>query len=177
MYTVVEIGGVTADRQSGNSKPRVFRVLSQEGMINRYGLNSDGAEAVAARLRQRVRRFAYERYGSEEDAERLVLNGDAGVPPGSLVKGKLLAVQVAKNQTTPDGDIGAIRQDYVNATSCLAMYADIIVVNVSCPNATGYRNLQQVEPLTNILTGVVEAAASIDRKSKPAVMVKVRICS
>jgi dihydroorotate dehydrogenase len=109
---VVEIGGVTETRQSGNPRPRLFRIVSQQGMLNRYGLNSDGAELVAARLRQRLREFAYHQgYRLGEDAERFVLNGDAGVPPGSLVKGKLMAIQVAKNASTPDGDIEAIRRD------------------------------------------------------------------
>ena len=171
---VVEIGGVTPNPQGGNPRPRVFRITSQQGMINRYGLNSHGAVVVAARLRQRVREFAYARgYGLDEDAERFVLDGDAGVPPGSLVKGKLLAVQVAKNESTPDEDIEAIRRDYVKATKLLARYADIIVVNVSCPNASGYRELQHIEPLKKILSGVVSAAMSVDRRSKPAVMVKV----
>ena len=170
---VVEIGGVTETKQSVNPRPRVFRIASQRGMLNRYGLNSEGAERVAARLRQRVREFAYSQgYGVDEDAESLVLNGDAGVPPGSLVKGKLLAVQVAKNTFIPNGDIEDIRQAYIGATSLLARYADIIVVNISCPNAPGFRELQQAESLTRILTGVVDAAASADRKSRPAVMVK-----
>ena len=171
---VVEIGGVTETWQIGNPKPRVFRVVSQQGMINRYGLNSDGAELVAARLRHRVREFAYKHgYGLDEDAERFVLNGGAGVPPGSLVKGKLMAVQVAKNASTPEGDIEAIKQDYVRATSLLAPYADLIILNLSCPNVPGFQELYQAEPLTKILTGVVAAAASVDRRSKPAVMVKV----
>lgn len=171
---IVEVGGITPIKQSGNPKPRVFRIVSQRGMINRYGLNSHGATLVAARLRQRVREFAYKQgYGLGEDAEQFVLDGGAGVPPGSLVKGKLLSVQVAKNESTLQGDIEAIRRDYVNATSLLAKYADVIVVNVSCPNEPGYRNLQQIEPLTEILTGVVAAAASVDRKVKVRTMVKV----
>ena len=148
--------------------------MSQEGIINRYGLNSEGSEAVAARLRRRVREFAHRQgFGGGDEGEEHVLDGGAGVRPGSLTKGKLLAVQVAKQDTTPDNDIDAIRDDYVFGTKQLARYADIIVVNVSCPNATGYRELQRVEPLTKILSGVVEAARSIDRKTKPAVMVKV----
>lgn len=171
---VVEVGGVTPTKQSGNPRPRVFRIVSQQGMINRYGLNSDGATLVAARLRQRVREFASKQgYGLDEDAERYVLDGDAGVPPGSLVKGKLLSVQVAKNDSTSEEDLEAIRRDYISATSLLAKYADIIVVNVSCPNAPGYRDLQQIEPLTKILTDVVAAAASVDRKVKVRTMVKV----
>lgn len=168
------VGGITPRPQEGNPKPRVFRLPSQEGIINRYGLNSDGAEAVAIKLRHRVRQYAYQHgFGSHDSAEDFVLDGDAGVPPGSLLKGKLLAVQVAKQETTPDNDIDAIRDDYVFGTKQLARYADVIVVNVSCPNATGYRELQRIEPLTKILSGVVDAAKSIDRKTKPAVMVKV----
>ena len=171
---VVECGGITPLPQEGNPKPRVFRIPSGEGMINRYGLNSCGAIEVAAKLKQRVRNYAQANgFGSSPEGERAVLDGAAGVPPGSLVKGKLMAIQVAKNESTPDGDIQAIAQDYVNATKALARYADIITVNVSCPNAPGFRELQQVEPLTRILRGVVDAADSIDRSSKPAVMVKV----
>jgi dihydroorotate dehydrogenase len=172
--SIVEVGGITPSPQEGNPRPRAFRIPSQSAMINRYGLNSDGAELVAARLRQRVREWAYRNgYGIGEAGEQFVLDGHAGVPPGSLIPGKLLAVQVAKSKSTPDGDIDAIRRDYVAGTTALARYADIIVVNVSCPNATGYRELQQAEPLTKILTGVVEAAKSVDRKTIPAVLVKV----
>ncbi|MCV6596887.1 MAG: quinone-dependent dihydroorotate dehydrogenase [Mangrovicoccus sp.] len=46
----IEIGGVTPKAQPGNAKPRVFRLRADHGVINRYGLNSEGAEAVAARL-------------------------------------------------------------------------------------------------------------------------------
>ena len=129
---------------------------------------------MAAVLRQRVRDFAYAQgFGVGEDAERRVLNGEAEVPPGSLIEGKLLAVQVAKNKTTPDGDIDAIKRDYVYCVDRLAKYADILVVNVSSPNTPGLRDLQKVGPLTAILKGVVEAAQRTDRATKPKVMVKV----
>ncbi|KAB2578279.1 Dihydroorotate dehydrogenase conserved site [Lasiodiplodia theobromae] len=171
---VVEVGGITPKPQPGNPQPRCFRVVSQEGLINRYGLNSEGADNIAARLRQRVREFAYQMgYGLGPDAEQAVLDGAAGVPPGSLVPGKLMCVQVAKNKTTPEADIEAIKNDYVYCVDRLAKYADVIVVNVSSPNTPGLRSLQRVEPLTRILTGVVNAAKAADRKTKPAVMVKV----
>lgn len=171
---VVEVGGITPKPQPGNPQPRMFRVVSQEGLINRYGLNSEGADNVAARLRQRVREFAYNLgFGIGPDAEKAVLDGAAGVPPGSLAPGKLMCVQVAKNKATPDADIEAVKNDYVYCVDRLAKYADVIVVNVSSPNTPGLRSLQRVEPLTRILTGVVDAARQADRRTKPAVMVKV----
>ncbi len=143
-------------------------------MINRYGLNSEGVDNVAMRLRQRAREYGYAMgFGIDEEAEQRVLDGEAGVPSGSLIPGKLLAVQVAKNSFTPDGDIEAVKADYVYCVDAVARYADIIVVNVSSPNTPGLRGLQRVEPLTNILTGVVQAAKNATKKTKPAVMVKV----
>ncbi|MCJ1434159.1 Dihydroorotate dehydrogenase (quinone), mitochondrial [Xylographa pallens] len=172
--SVVEVGGATPYPQDGNPKPRVFRLPSQRALINRYGLNSEGADSMAMRLRQRVREYAYAMgFGMDEAAEQRILDGEAGVPPGSLVDGKLMAVQVAKNKFTPDDDIEAIKKDYVYCVDALARYADIIVVNVSSPNTPGLRDLQRTEPLRNILTAVVEAAKRINRKTSPAVMVKV----
>ncbi|WPG99880.1 Hypothetical protein R9X50_00270000 [Acrodontium crateriforme] len=171
---LVEVGGITPRPQEGNPKPRVFRIPSQNALINRYGLNSEGADHVAMVLRDRVREFAYQNgLGLEAESERMVLDGEADVPPGSLVPGKLLAVQIAKNKTTPDNDINAIAQDYVYCVERLAKYADILVVNVSSPNTPGLRDLQATAPLTAILSAVVSAAKSTDRKTKPAVMVKV----
>jgi len=171
---VVEVGAVTLLPQEGNPKPRVFRIPSQNALINRYGFNSEGAELVASRLRQRVREFAYHAgLGLGEDAERQVLDGEAGVPPGSLLKGRLMAVQVAKNKTTSENDIDAVVRDYATAVGHVGKYADILVVNVSSPNTPGLRTLQNVEPLTRLLSGVVGAVKKIDRKTKPVVMFKV----
>jgi dihydroorotate dehydrogenase len=171
---IIEIGGVTPLPQDGNPKPRVFRLASQNALINRYGLNSEGADVVAMRLRQRVREYAYQQgYGIDEDAERLVLDGEAGVPPGSLVPGRLLAVQIAKNKLTPDSDLEAVVWDHVYCVDRLGKYADVLVVNVSSPNTPGLRAFQSKEPLTQILTAVVDAANAVDRKNKPVVMVKV----
>ncbi|KAL8669959.1 MAG: hypothetical protein Q9168_005481, partial [Polycauliona sp. 1 TL-2023] len=171
---IVEIGGVTPQPQEGNEKPRVWRIPSQRALINRYGLNSEGADYIAMRLRQRLREYAYHMgFGIDEEAEAYILNGEAGVPPGSLRKGSLLAVQVAKNKWTKDEDIEAVKKDYVHCTSILGRYADIIVVNVSSPNTPGLRSLQQTEPLTEILQAVVGAARKVKRKMPVRVMVKV----
>jgi len=171
---IVELGGTTPMPQNGNEKPRVFRLPSQNALINRYGLNSEGADHVAMRLRHRVREFAHAiGFGSDAAAEKMVLDGHAGVPPGSLIPGKLLAVNIAKNKTTPEHDVEAVASDYVYCVERLAPYADILVVNVSSPNTPGLRTLQQTEPLKKILRAVVSAAQQVDRVTKPAVMVKV----
>lgn len=171
---VIELGGTTPLPQKGNDKPRVFRLTSQNAMINRYGLNSEGADHVASQLRLRVRHFADGcGFGHNVDGETRVLDGEAGVPAGSLTPGKLLAVNIAKNKATPESDIDAVTKDYLYCAERLAPYADILVVNVSSPNTPGLRSLQNQESLTKILTSVVRAARSVQRTTKPAVMVKV----
>lgn len=49
----VEIGTVTPLGQAGNDKPRLFRLIKDEAIINRMGFNNDGADAVVERLKNR----------------------------------------------------------------------------------------------------------------------------
>lgn len=171
---IIEIGGTTPMPQNGNDKPRVFRLPSQNALINRYGLNSEGADHVAMRLRQRVREFAYSiGLGHDAEAERKVLDGEAGVPPGSLTSGKLLAVNIATNKFTSKSDVKKVTDDYVYCVEQLGPYVDILVVNVSSPNTEGLRGLQKTDSLKQILEGVVASAKKTSRKTKPSVMVKV----
>ncbi|KAK8747332.1 hypothetical protein OTU49_016753, partial [Cherax quadricarinatus] len=51
-FSFVEVGSVTPLPQPGNPKPRVFRLKEDLAIINRYGFNSDGHEAVYERLSQ-----------------------------------------------------------------------------------------------------------------------------
>ncbi|KAI0109776.1 FMN-linked oxidoreductase [Daldinia grandis] len=166
---IVEVGGCTPRPQEGNPKPRMFRIPTLDGLINRYGLNSRGADDMAMRLRDRVRLYA-KAVGLDEAS---VLNGEANVPPGSLLPGRLLLVQIAKNKETDERDVEAVKRDYVYCVQRLARYADVLVVNVSSPNTPGLRDLQAVEPLTRILSAVVDEARRTDRKWAPKVMVKV----
>jgi dihydroorotate dehydrogenase len=49
-FGFVEVGSVCAQATKGNPKPRLFRLPEDSAVINRLGLNGEGAEAVAARL-------------------------------------------------------------------------------------------------------------------------------
>ena len=53
-FGFVEIGTVTPKPQSGNPRPRLFRLERDEAVINRMGFNNDGAEAVLRRLAARA---------------------------------------------------------------------------------------------------------------------------
>src|SRR5262245_29453356 len=49
-FGFVEIGTVTHHPQPGNPRPRLFRLASEQALINRMGFNNEGAAAVASRL-------------------------------------------------------------------------------------------------------------------------------
>ncbi len=52
-FGFVEVGTVTPRPQSGNPKPRLFRLREDDALINRMGFNNDGLDPVIARLSNR----------------------------------------------------------------------------------------------------------------------------
>ncbi|MCC5989086.1 MAG: quinone-dependent dihydroorotate dehydrogenase [Pararhodobacter sp.] len=54
-FGFVEAGAATPRPQPGNPRPRLFRLSEDHAVINRFGFNNEGAEAIAARLAARRR--------------------------------------------------------------------------------------------------------------------------
>ena len=52
-FGFVEVGTITPRAQSGNPQPRLFRLESDEAVINRLGFNNDGAAVAHMRLARR----------------------------------------------------------------------------------------------------------------------------
>jgi dihydroorotate dehydrogenase len=50
-FGFVEVGTITPLKQYGNPKPRVFRLVEDEALINRLGFNNHGAEVVRDRIK------------------------------------------------------------------------------------------------------------------------------
>ncbi|HEY6965150.1 MAG TPA: quinone-dependent dihydroorotate dehydrogenase [Erythrobacter sp.] len=55
-FGFTEVGSITPLPQAGNAKPRLFRLVEDQAVINRMGFNNGGAEAALARLRARAGR-------------------------------------------------------------------------------------------------------------------------
>jgi dihydroorotate dehydrogenase len=132
-FGFVEIGTVTPRPQDGNPKPRLFRLVEDEAIINRMGFNNVGVEEMVKNIRA-----GRKRYGGG-----VVLGGNIG-----------------KNKDT-DNELA--REDYLTCFEALYPYVDYFVVNVSSPNTPNLRALQDKEPLTKILLDIKAAAASKPR--------------
>lgn len=65
-FGFVEIGTVTPLPQAGNPQPRLFRVPSDKGIINRMGFNNDGVDAMVERI---------QKYGKPDNC---ILGGNIG---------------------------------------------------------------------------------------------------
>ena len=127
-FSHVEIGTVTRHPQSGNPKPRLFRLVKDQALVNRMGFNNDGADQVARRL------------------AKLRASG-AKLP--------IIGVNIGKSKITELVDAVS---DYEYSTRVLAPVADYIAVNVSSPNTPGLRSLQDVDQLEPILVAVAREA-------------------
>ena len=100
----------------------MFHLPSDHSLINRYGFPSDGHAAVISRLKARIPTLFQETF-------------DQGGGPASLREGKLLAVNLGKNKSSPPDAVA----DFVEGVKKFAGLADVLVVNVSSPNTPGLR--------------------------------------
>lgn len=130
-FSHIEVGTVTAIAQSGNEKPRLFRLTKDRALINRMGFNNDGAAVVANRL------------------ANLRAKHGRDLP--------VIGVNIGKSRVVEVADAVA---DYRESARLLAPQADYLAVNVSSPNTPGLRTLQSTESLRPILEAVVEEAGA-----------------
>jgi dihydroorotate dehydrogenase len=49
-FGAIEMGTITAEAQPGNPKPRLFRLIADRAIINRFGFNNPGAAVAASTL-------------------------------------------------------------------------------------------------------------------------------
>ncbi|MDR1672460.1 MAG: quinone-dependent dihydroorotate dehydrogenase [Bacteroidales bacterium] len=50
-FSFIEIGTVTPEKQQGNSKPRLFRIVEDGALVNRMGFNNKGVDAAVKHLK------------------------------------------------------------------------------------------------------------------------------
>lgn len=123
-FGFAELGAVTLHSQSGNPRPRMFRLPEDKAALNRMGANNLGAAVMADTLTQTWKRQPRK------------------IPIGiNLCKSKIAPLEEA-----------AI--DYVGSFKYLQDVADYFVINVSSPNTPGLRSLQGGEQLEPILSGL-----------------------
>jgi dihydroorotate dehydrogenase len=129
----LECGTVTPRPQPGNPKPRLFRLVDAEALVNRMGFNNEGVERFVANV------------------ERAKWRG-------------ILGINVGRNFDTPN-DRAA--DDYLACLRAVYSRASYVTINVSSPNTTGLRDLQNEHALAALLALVkTEQSKLADRHGK-----------
>lgn len=136
----IEIGTVTPLPQAGNPKPRVFRLVEDEAVINRMGFPSRGSAFVQMWLNPLLGVSLLERF--------------LGIPSRSVPTPRRplaakLGVNLGKSKDTPNEQ--AV-YDYLALLQNFAPLADYLTINVSSPNTAGLRRLQGRDELEYLLT-------------------------
>jgi dihydroorotate dehydrogenase len=146
-FGYVELGTVTAQPQSGNDKPRLFRLPESRAIINRMGFNNRGAPALADRLR------------------------GIGVSRGNLAVGIPIGISIGKTKSEP---LAEAADDYLASFRAVAPYADYVAINVSSPNTPGLRSLQDARILAELISALVNEAWGLAAGGSPVpIFVKV----
>ena len=130
----LEIGTVTLRPQPGNPKPRVFRLVEDQAVINRMGFPGLGAEFAQNQLQRVI------------DGRR-----SRGAPGKASLP--IIGVNLGKNKDTP---LEEAADDYVALMKVFAALADYLAINISSPNTAGLRRLQGREMLENLLKAVAD---------------------
>lgn len=127
-FGFAELGTLTPLAQPGNAKPRLFRLVEDRAVINRFGFNNGGQGAAADRI-ARYRR-----------------------PVGD---GPVIGINIGANKDATAAGRGIA--DYVTGVTCMAPLADYLTVNISSPNTPGLRALQGRAALDELLGAVMAA--------------------
>ena len=145
-FGFVEVGTVTPLAQSGNPKPRMFRLPQAQALINRMGFNNDGLEAFLANVQ--LARFRKE--GTD----------------------LLLGLNIGKNAATP---IERATEDYLIGLSGVYPHADYVTVNISSPNTKNLRALQSDDALDALLGALAQRREALAQTHGRRVPVFVKI--
>lgn len=121
-FSHIEVGTVTPKPQKGNPKPRLYRLVDIEGLLNRMGFNNKGVEKVKANIEKAKRKFKNTSF--------------------------ILGVNIGKNKDTP---LDKATNDYMYCFEKLFDVADYFTVNISSPNTAGLRKLQDEKYLSDLL--------------------------
>lgn len=133
-FGFVEVGTVTPLAQSGNPKPRMFRLPEARALINRLGFNNQGLEAFVANVKR----------------SNLYQHGQT---PSDNKPRMLLGLNVGKNALTP---IERAADDYLTCLNGVYPFADYVTVNISSPNTKNLRSLQSDDALDALLCALSE---------------------
>ena len=149
-FGFVEIGTVTPLPQAGNLKPRIFRLLEDQALVNRLGFNNQGIQKLVEKLDLGTKKIYTEEANMINQSSEQHEKFSSG----------MLGINIGKNGDT---SLEKAREDYVSALSTLHPFADYFTINISSPNTEGLRRLQEKQMLRELLESVCSRRDKLDQ--------------
>ena len=149
-FSFVEIGTVTPLPQAGNLKPRIFRLLEDQALVNRLGFNNQCIQKLVEKLDLGTKKI------SPEEADMINQSSEQHEKFSS----GMLGINIGKNGDT---SLEKALEDYVSALSALHPFADYFTINISSPNTEGLRRLQEKQMLRELLESVCSRRDKLDQ--------------
>ncbi len=142
----IEVGTLTPKPQPGNPKPRLWRLIPAQGIVNYMGFNNVGVEKGLQNLRQSAVKYRQ--------------------------KGGIVGVNIGKQTVTP---LENALDDYRILMQKAYNDADYLAIDISCPNTTNLTRLQDDDYLYALTQGIADERKALEDKHGKYVPITVKI--
>lgn len=136
----VEVGTITPLAQSGNDKPRLFRLAEHQAIINRMGFNNHGMAAAASHL------------GNYQEA---------GIPVG---------VNIGKNKVTPNEEAASDYEKCLEALYRYGHYFVINISSPNTPNLRDLQETKSLRQLLRAIRQKANELEANGTAAKPVLL-------
>ncbi len=142
----IETGTFTPVGQPGNPRPRCWRLIPKEGVVNYMGFNNPGVEAGMANI--------------------------ARSATGFRAKGGIVGVNIGKQTPTP---VEKSLPDYIVLMDKSYATADYLAIDISCPNIANLTALQEGDYLDELVSGIADKRKALADSTGRYVPITVKI--
>lgn len=133
-FGFIEVGGITLLPQSGNPKPRIFRIPHEKAIINRLNFYNKGV------------------YNLRKNLSYFRNRHKISVPIG---------INLGKSNTSLLEDVP---NEYVKTFKEIYDVADYVTINVSCPNTQGLGKYQTAHSLAKLLDALCNFNETLSKR-------------
>ncbi len=138
-FGFVEVGTVTPEPQLGNDKPRIFRLVEDQAIINRLGFNNLGIDVFL----KNIQKNSFSNQDIPNQANQVV------------------GINIGKNKNTKN----AI-DDYLLLLRKTYGKSHYITINISSPNTQNLRDLQKADELDLFLKAIFDEKKQLNLHNK-----------
>ena len=142
----IETGTFTPVGQPGNPRPRCWRLIPKEGVVNYMGFNNPGVEAGMANI--------------------------ARSATGFRAEGGIVGVNIGKQTPTP---VEKSLPDYIVLMDKSYATADYLAIDISCPNIANLTALQEGDYLDELVSGIADKRKALADSTGRYVPITVKI--